>query len=204
MLCNISTMGKRGLGDFSIHLSSQQPVYYPGQTISGYVRLDVDKPTEIRSLNITFIGKTSVRWEESRGVGKNQRKKFDVTGKNIIVKDTTTLFHAEDDVGSSTHDLAEGRHEYQFSFDIPNKRVPSSFEGECGYIRYVLKSKVRLSFLLFILGLGLGLALQFPYFPPFRGLKVSYGFLNFGIFWEFFCQSLRSHICVGETEDKLL
>lgn len=37
-----------------------------------------------------------------------------------------------------------GEHDYPFSFELPNK-LPSSFEGDHGYIRYQLKVKIKKS-----------------------------------------------------------
>ena len=136
-------MPERGLRDFSIDFDSPQLVYYPGQTINGHVQLDIDQTVDVESLIVTFLGKASTHWSESHGVGKNQLRNVDLYGKHIIVKTATCLLHANDEeLGAMVYSLPSGSHEYQFSFSLPTENIPSTFEGEFGYIRYILKAKL--------------------------------------------------------------
>ena len=48
-------MGKLNL--FSIELDSHQPVYYPGQVVSGRVTVDLNQPMEMRGIKVKLNGK---------------------------------------------------------------------------------------------------------------------------------------------------
>jgi Arrestin (or S-antigen), N-terminal domain len=44
-------------------------------------------------------------------------------------------------LGGKSFDLMPGKYEYPFTFRLP-KKIPSSFEGEHGWVRYTLKATV--------------------------------------------------------------
>ena len=44
-------------------------------------------------------------------------------------------------LGGESFDLMSGKYEYLFTFRLPNE-LPSSFEGEHGWVRYTLKATV--------------------------------------------------------------
>jgi Arrestin (or S-antigen), N-terminal domain len=44
-------------------------------------------------------------------------------------------------LGGESFDLMPGKYEYLFTFRLPNE-LPSSFEGEHGWVRYTLKATV--------------------------------------------------------------
>jgi Arrestin (or S-antigen), N-terminal domain len=44
-------------------------------------------------------------------------------------------------LGEESFDLMPGKYEYTFTFRLP-KKIPSSFEGEHGWVRYTLKATV--------------------------------------------------------------
>jgi len=47
-------------------------------------------------------------------------------------------------VGAENIKLDIGKHQYPFSFNLP-ERIPSSFEGRFGYVRYILTGTLERS-----------------------------------------------------------
>ncbi|XP_062576489.1 arrestin domain-containing protein 3-like [Saccostrea cucullata] len=81
---------------------------------------------EIRELRVTFDGKAQVSWNDDENYTyKGHQKYFDVTicvfGKGLV--------------GGNVHRLPPAQHVFPFTFVLP-PQLPSSFEGEHGYVRY--------------------------------------------------------------------
>ena len=134
-------MGK--ISQFSISFNTQQPVYYPGQVLTGNVALELNHPMDMRGVRIKLQGKGYCHWTErhSRGTGENRRTEtVHYTGKETIVDLVQVLF-GDSSSSSKTYKHPAGRHAYPFRFTLPQP-MPSSFEGAHGYIRYILKAKI--------------------------------------------------------------
>ena len=158
---------------FSITFDSKQLVFYPGQTVSGYVTLELAVPLEIKSINVKLTGKCYCYWKESRVDGKGKAKKkrqfVDYVGKESVIRQTKLLFDARNENIDNNNNnnntnnnhnnnntnnnhnnnnreitckIPAGKKTFPFSFDLTEK-LPSSYEGELGYIRYLVKSKIE-------------------------------------------------------------
>ena len=58
-------MGK--LSNFSIVYSTQPPVYFPGQTVSGVVNVTLTEDMRMRQLRLMFKGEAKVGLLDSKG-----------------------------------------------------------------------------------------------------------------------------------------
>lgn len=128
---------------FSIILTPNQTVYYPGQEITGIVNFDISCSCDIESITVHFTGKALVKWNEMRGVGKNQRRKTEQVGRETIMKVSETLFNSNETHGTETTKYGVGTYQYPFSFRLKKFNLPSSFESELGFIRYVIKARIK-------------------------------------------------------------
>ena len=137
-------MGKPKL--FVINLSGNNLVYFSGSNVEGSVSLELSEPKKTQGISIVFSGKAYVHWTEQRttGSGNNQRT------ETVHYSDTQIIFN---DVfiqlwgnGKDSQDLAAGRYEFPFKFQLPSDLVlPTSYESHTGYIRYSLLARIKRS-----------------------------------------------------------
>ena len=133
-------MGKPRL--FVIKLAGNKSVYYAGSDVEGSVSLELSEPEQLQGISIVFSGKAYVQWDQGSG---QQR---------VRVRDAQIIFHDMFEQlwgnGKDTQELAAGRYEFPFKFQLPSDRVlPSSFESDTayikGYIRYLLQATIKRS-----------------------------------------------------------
>ncbi|XP_026282832.1 arrestin domain-containing protein 2 [Frankliniella occidentalis] len=113
--------------------------FYAGQTVTGRVIVTVDKPKKLRAITINFKGEAEVKWTETERKKDSQGKDYD---DQVIYKATETYYENKYHLlGSESGEieLNPGEYSYPFTCQIPIS-VPSSFEGEHGYIRYTVKA----------------------------------------------------------------
>ena len=131
---------------FAINLSGNNSVYFAGSNVEGSVLLEISEPKKTQGISIVFSGKSYVHWTESRssGTGRDRRT------ETVHYSDTQIIFN---DVfiqlwgnGRDSQDLAAGRYEFPFKFQLPSDLVlPTSFESHTGYIRYSLLARISRS-----------------------------------------------------------
>ncbi|XP_062620948.1 arrestin domain-containing protein 3-like [Saccostrea cucullata] len=130
-------MGK--LRGFQIGLDNLQGLFWAGQTVSGRAVVDLESEMKMREIRLTFEGKANVRWSESRGSGKNRH--------TVTYRASECYFNTELAVfgkglsGGDEYTLPPGQHAFPFSFVLP-PNLPSSFEGNHGYVRYIVKGTI--------------------------------------------------------------
>ncbi|UOX38843.1 putative thioredoxin binding protein [Finch poxvirus] len=112
--------------------------YFVGDTVSGRLILEVCGDVRIKFIQIIVKGYAKVYWSEKKKIGPitttthDYYKKIEyINRKYILVKDTNTRI------------IHSGRHEYAFSFELPQSLPASSFESKYGNIRYWLKAELH-------------------------------------------------------------
>lgn len=134
-------MGK--LKSFEIVFENPQGVFFTGQVMSGTVCLELTEPLTMRELRLTCLGRAFVHWSEVENVGhRGGRQRIET----VEHTDTEDYFQyrfslwkggVSDDKGS----LPAGDHAFPFTFTLP-PGLPSSFEGDYGYVRYWAKATI--------------------------------------------------------------
>ncbi|XP_066994415.1 arrestin domain-containing protein 17 [Anabrus simplex] len=128
-----------GLKKFQIVFDNPWATYYSGQPVTGKVIISVDTPKKIRALVIHIKGEAQVKWDETRAK-KN--------AEGATVNETTVHSGSEQYfenkfnlLGGSGNEvfIQPGEQTYPFSTFLP-PNLPSSFEGEFGYVRYTVKA----------------------------------------------------------------
>ncbi|KAG7300439.1 hypothetical protein JYU34_016060 [Plutella xylostella] len=128
-----------GLKEANIVLDNQFNTYFPGQTVNGRVEYVFDSPKKVRGIHVKIKGEAHTSWSESRRQDTSDGKTEDV--------DETISGHEEYFninyylLGSNSGNEIEipaGRQVYNFTCTLPPV-LPSSFEGQFGYIRYTIK-----------------------------------------------------------------
>ncbi|XP_063673910.1 arrestin domain-containing protein 2-like isoform X2 [Bolinopsis microptera] len=119
---------------FSIELD-KPPVYFAGETVRGKVLLHVNHPIYIRGLFIQIKGDCNVHWTEKcngyKAEPRHYRNYQQCLGwSHFFLGNPRTVVKLE-----------PGAHEFEFNYTLPRK-IPSSFEGSHGNIRYFVMSQL--------------------------------------------------------------
>ncbi|XP_052899882.1 arrestin domain-containing protein 17-like [Anopheles moucheti] len=116
-----------------------QGVFRAGDTVSGTVEIQLDKPKKFRGVALRINGFAATSWNaklkgnDAKNVKKNKRTHFN--GREDYFGSIT--YFVGSDVGNPLEVLA-GVYRYTFACEIP-PNAPSSKEGKYGHIRYVVK-----------------------------------------------------------------
>ncbi|XP_063367877.1 arrestin domain-containing protein 3 [Cydia amplana] len=128
-----------GLKEAVIYLDNQLNTYYAGQTINGRIEYVFDSPKKVRGIHVKFKGEAHTEWRESKeqqtSDGKTENTDEVHTGNEEYFQISYYL------LGSNTGNEIEvpaGKQVYSFTCALPPV-LPSSFEGEFGYVRYTVK-----------------------------------------------------------------
>ncbi|NXD46944.1 ARRD3 protein, partial [Copsychus sechellarum] len=131
--------------------NSNIPVYSSGDTVSGRISLEVTGEVRVKALKIHARGHAKVRWSESRNAGSNTAYTQNYTEEVEYFNHKDVLVgNARDDDSSEEglHTIHSGRHEYAFSFELPQIPLATSFEGRHGSVRYWVKAELHRPWLL--------------------------------------------------------
>uniref|UniRef100_A0A3B5K1D4 Arrestin domain containing 2 n=1 Tax=Takifugu rubripes TaxID=31033 RepID=A0A3B5K1D4_TAKRU len=122
---------------FTVELDGPtEAAFMGGEVVSGVVVLELRKDTRVNSMKVQGRGVAMVHWLEDRGMNSVYN---DYTSKITYFRKGQHLVR---DNGEVTV-LPEGRHEFPFSFQLPEETLVTSFEGKHGSIRYWVKVKLH-------------------------------------------------------------
>ncbi|XP_014326079.2 arrestin domain-containing protein 3-like [Xiphophorus maculatus] len=110
-----------------------------GDTINGRIILEVSKETKVQSLLFIAKGKARVCWTEH--YGQNQTHVYWSNEKYYSVKHHMIRESRQD----GTEVISGGRHVFPFTFKIPDRKMPSSFQSSVGRIVHKLKAELKQS-----------------------------------------------------------
>uniref|UniRef100_A0A3P9JTN8 Arrestin domain-containing protein 3 n=1 Tax=Oryzias latipes TaxID=8090 RepID=A0A3P9JTN8_ORYLA len=130
---------------------SNVPVFSSGDCVSGRVIIEVTGEIRVKSLKIHAKGFAKVRWTESRNAGSNTAYTQNYTEELEYLNHKEILIGHERDDDNSEEGLTtihSGRHEFAFSFELPQTPLATSFEGKHGSVRYWVKAELHRPWLL--------------------------------------------------------
>ncbi|KAM9391484.1 arrestin domain-containing protein 4-like [Pholidichthys leucotaenia] len=115
---------------------NEQGIFSSGDVLSGKVIVVTSKETKVQCLLVKAKGKAKVAWCEQEGTSTvvHSDKKIYFYFEHIILQDKKK--------GDGSEIISPGRNVYPFNFVIPNKDMPSSYEGKWGKITYSLRAKL--------------------------------------------------------------
>ncbi|KAG7327662.1 hypothetical protein KOW79_009268 [Hemibagrus wyckioides] len=116
------------------------PVFSSGDVVSGRVVLELSAESKVQSVKLHAEGYAKVHWTESRSAGSSTAYTQNYSDEVEYLNRREVLLQADN--GESTT-LPAGRHEYPFSFQLPEETLVTSFEGKHGSIRYWVKVKLH-------------------------------------------------------------
>ena len=115
--------------------------YLAGSQLTGRAVLETDAEKNYRLIAVSLVGTGKVEWTEGGGEESETRK-----AKEEFLHETVTVWG--DDLGEGqSGTLSAGRHEFPFTFSIPDS-CPSSYETQRAssnldaWIRYVLTGRI--------------------------------------------------------------
>ncbi|TRY73991.1 hypothetical protein TCAL_05534 [Tigriopus californicus] len=141
--------------------NSPQGIYFPGQTIHGRVKVEVQghQAVNIRGVSVKFQGGSLVRWTETVQRSESFHH-HGSTGINSVSDGSLSSgrVNRQEIVVHSNHEeyfkskffvfgngqnvpIFPGEHVFSFSYILP-ANLPSSFESTLGHIRYQLEARV--------------------------------------------------------------
>ncbi|XP_061585004.1 arrestin domain-containing protein 3-like [Cololabis saira] len=110
-----------------------------GDTINGRIILEVSKETRIESLVFMAEGKANVCWHEQHG--QHHHHVYWSNEKYYSIKDHILRESRQD----GTEVIGKGRHVFPFSFNIPDRKMPSTFKTSIGKIVHKIKAELKQS-----------------------------------------------------------
>lgn len=161
-------MGK--LKNIEIFFDNNKLVYYPGDTLSGYIVVESRGEIKINTLKVYIRGIAKVHWTETKTAGyrlgnytEHYRSEVEyislkqtlVGGSKDANKDGAASYPSSSNssingakVSSHHHSttlrehICDGNSIFPFSFTLPRSGIVTSFEGKHGSIRYYLKAEL--------------------------------------------------------------
>ncbi|XP_046577901.1 arrestin domain-containing protein 3-like, partial [Haliotis rubra] len=124
----------------AVLLDDKKEVYRKGETVTGSLVLDVTEDVTVKGVRVYLYGETLVKWDELSPGSLGGTK--DYIAKEKYFGLVYTVFGKTLDATGPNHTLTAGRHNYRYKLKLPNKDLPSSFEGEFGAIRFWVKVEV--------------------------------------------------------------
>ncbi|XP_048108895.1 arrestin domain-containing protein 2, partial [Alosa alosa] len=129
----------KSIKSFQLELDGpDDAVYTSGEMVTGQVVLELNRDIKVRSMRVLGRGVATAHWLENRSVGMNTVYN-DYTSKLTYFRKRQHLIR---DNGELTI-LPAGKHEFPFSFQLPEETLVTSFEGKHGSIRYWVKVKLH-------------------------------------------------------------
>ncbi|XP_027025689.1 arrestin domain-containing protein 2 isoform X1 [Tachysurus fulvidraco] len=119
---------------------SSPPVFSSGDVVSGRIALELSAETKVQSVKLHAEGYAKVHWTESRSAGSSTAYTQNYSDEVEYLNRREVLLQADN---GETTTLSAGRHEYPFSFQLPEETLVTSFEGKHGNIRYWVKVKLH-------------------------------------------------------------
>ncbi|XP_035687000.1 arrestin domain-containing protein 3-like isoform X1 [Branchiostoma floridae] len=131
-------MGK--IKQFTIAFEDGKDVFEAGECVKGHVVVELAEDVKMRGLWLLFHGQSEVEWREH---GSDDSS---VTYKSVetYFKHEVTLFGTAREQSSQGDAavLPMGRHVFPFQYQLPAEELPCSFEGEHGYVRYIITATI--------------------------------------------------------------
>ncbi|NP_001085332.1 arrestin domain containing 2 L homeolog [Xenopus laevis] len=114
-------------------------VFHSGDTVTGKVLLELVAEAKVESVKLHVGGYAKAHWTESRSAGSSTAYTQNYSDEVEYMNLRESLLHTDN--GTLTV-LPAGRHEFPFSFQLPETLV-TSFEGKHGSVRYWVKAKLH-------------------------------------------------------------
>lgn len=127
-------MGSNTIETFEVKLDDLNKVFYPGDSVCGRVNLKIKDDLKIKEMRLECRGEAYVNWPEYSGSHTryhyNRERYFNAMA--VIFGEGK----GKQNGITSPACISQGSYSFSFKFIIPDKYLPTSFEGRHGNIRY--------------------------------------------------------------------
>lgn len=128
------------LDRFDIEFNNAEGAYFAGQEIFGKVIIENSEPKKVSEILLELKGRAKTYWTKHSGKSRihcSHSEPYFCEQFNSCYTHKFPATTTKD--GNEERTLPGGKHEVPFSYTLP-KTLPSSFEGDFGYIRYTCKA----------------------------------------------------------------
>lgn len=157
------------MSNIQIALHPCQPVYRPGENITGHVIVDLSKPTKINRVCLEAHGRASVKFSIRHD------DKTDTYSDEIVYLNNHLTLYDKNSYGFQK-EMPIGRSQYAFSINIPYN-APPSIKVSHGKIEYYLKAKLDIPWAIDkynTLEFTVACPIDSNYFPQFFQPQTAY------------------------------
>ncbi|XP_060611910.2 arrestin domain-containing protein 4 [Anolis sagrei] len=134
-----------------VGLPPREGGYCGGEAVSGWVGLQLDVPSPLRALRLRAAGQASAAWKEAAGGGGGGRGEPAAPHPgtrlqaHAVYLDLRQTLLGKEEARSQEGDeglilLEAGKHEFPFSFQLPQQPLATSFTGKYGSIQYFVEA----------------------------------------------------------------
>ena len=125
--------------DFKVQLNNPpQGVYFPGMMVTGMVTAETDVPKDYKQIKVQLVGRADVHWSESRGSGNDRRTVHYTSDEQYL--DCFAVLWDKDNAGGIAFPV--GIYHFNFSLQLAAPKLPASYQGIYGQIRYTVEARV--------------------------------------------------------------
>lgn len=121
-----------------LSLDDNKDVYRSGDIISGSWVIQNEATAMVKGISCYLHGAAYVKWEEIERIGHDEDYKEFISHQQFICEYINLFGNKTGEMGPH-HELPAGNHNMKFKFTIPIQKMPSSYEGVKGAIRYWLQ-----------------------------------------------------------------
>uniref|UniRef100_A0A5S6PZJ7 Arrestin C-terminal-like domain-containing protein n=1 Tax=Trichuris muris TaxID=70415 RepID=A0A5S6PZJ7_TRIMR len=119
---------------FDVVFDNAESIYFAGQKLAGKIVLEFLDSANVNNILIELRGAAKTYWTKDSG----QSRKHYRDSEPYFCEQFNTNYTNQYRVGKDYPVLTKGNHEIPFSYRLP-ENLPSSFEGEFGFVRYTCK-----------------------------------------------------------------
>ncbi|KFD55376.1 hypothetical protein M514_03716 [Trichuris suis] len=119
---------------FDIIFDNAESIYFAGQRLAGKIVLEFVDSAKVNNILIELRGGAKTYWTKDSGRSRKHYR----DSEPYFCEQFNTNYTNQYRMGKESPVLAKGKHEIPFSYRLPES-LPSSFEGEFGFVRYTCK-----------------------------------------------------------------
>ncbi|CAD5215750.1 unnamed protein product [Bursaphelenchus okinawaensis] len=127
------------LKQFEIIFGNPERAYFAGQEVSGKILLELEEEKQINEILLELKGRAKTYWSKHSGKSKTHCTQSEPYFCEQFNTKFTHSFEKKINAKNTERTIPKGIHEIPFSYTLP-KNLPTSFEGEYGFVRYTCRA----------------------------------------------------------------
>ena len=125
--------------DFKLQINNPpQGVYFPGMMVTGTVTAETDVPKDYKQIKVQLVGRADVHWSEVQSSGNSTYVVHYESDEQYL--NCFAILWDKHNAGGSAFPV--GIYRFNFSLQLAAPKLPASYEGTVGQIRYTVEARV--------------------------------------------------------------